>query len=217
MNFTYVDGAVAIVTLVSAFLAYNRGFTRELFAIGGWILAALAAFYFAPMVEPLIRELPVVGERLADSCIISMIVAFTLVVALALLVLAVFTPIFASIVLESALGPVDRVLGFLFGVARGIALIAIAYMIYGYISVDNFEEALANPEVSATFNEPLIDDSASKQFLDEAAAVIDENRPDELPGWFTARIDALMAPCQGGATPQDAAGNGGTTGTATQN
>lgn len=217
MSFTYVDGAVAIVTLISAFLAYNRGFTRELFAIGGWILAALAAFFFAPMVEPLIRELPVVGERLADSCIISMIVAFTLVVALALLVLAVFTPIFASIVLESALGPIDRVLGFLFGVARGVALIAIAYMIYGHISVDNFEEALANPDVPATFNEPLIDDSASKQFLDEAAAVIDRNRPNELPRWFTARIDALMAPCQGAATPEDATGTSGAADTATQN
>ena len=43
MNFTYVDAAVAVVTLLSAFLAYNRGFTRELFAIGGWILAAFAA------------------------------------------------------------------------------------------------------------------------------------------------------------------------------
>ena len=44
MNFTYVDAAVAVVTLLSAFLAYNRGFTRELFAIGGWVLAAFVLF-----------------------------------------------------------------------------------------------------------------------------------------------------------------------------
>ena len=48
MNFTYVDAIVGVITLLSAFLAYNRGFTRELFAIGGWILAAFAAFYFRP-------------------------------------------------------------------------------------------------------------------------------------------------------------------------
>lgn len=187
MNFTYVDAAVGVVTLLSAFLAYNRGLTRELFAIGGWVLAAFAAFYFAPIVEPLMREIPVVGPQLAKSCVISMIAAFTLVVAAGLLVLAVFTPLFSSVVLESALGPVDRALGFLFGVARGILLLAVAYLIYG---------SLAGDEVL-----PALENAASKPLFDEAAVLIDANRPDELPNWFAERIDALMAPCNdtGGA------------------
>ncbi len=203
MSVTYVDGIVAVITLLSAFLAYNRGFTRELFAIGGWILAAFAAFYFAPKVEPLIRELPVIGPRLADSCIISMIVAFTLVVAAALLILAVFTPIFASVVLESALGPVDRVLGFVFGVVRAVVLIAIAYLIYVNFSGDELVPALEN--------------AATKPLFDEAAALIDKHRPEEMPSWFTERIDALMAPCQGEATPESGTGTqeGSTTGTGT--
>lgn len=187
MNFTYVDAAVAVVTLLSAFLAYNRGFTRELFAIGGWVLAALAAFYFAPVIEPLMREIPAIGPQLAKSCVISMIAAFTLVVAAGLLVLAVFTPIFSSVVLDSALGPVDRVLGFLFGVARGVVLLAVAYLIYN---------GLAGEEVL-----PALENAASKPLFDEAAALIDANRPDELPSWFVERIDALMAPCSTETTP----------------
>ncbi|MFK7943348.1 MAG: CvpA family protein [Paracoccaceae bacterium] len=186
MSFTYVDAVVAVITLLSAFLAYNRGLTRELFAIGGWILAALAAFYFAPMVEPLIRELPVVGAQLEKSRVISMIAAFTLVVAAGLLVLAVFTPIFASVVQESVLGPVDRALGFLFGVARGVVLIAVAYLIY---------TGLAGEEVL-----PAVENAASRPLFDEAAAMIDKHRPDELPAWFTERIDALMGPA--GETPE---------------
>lgn len=191
MQFTYVDAIVGVIILLSAFLAYSRGFTRELFAIGGWILAGFAAFYFAPMLEPLIRELPVVGEYLASSCVISMIAAFSLVVAAVLLVLAVFTPIFSSVILESALGPVDRVLGFLFGVARGVVLIAVAYLIYVNLSGDEIIPALEN--------------AASKPMFDEVAALIDQYRPSELPGWFSERIDALMAPCNGNPAAAPAA------------
>ena len=181
MQFTYVDAVVGVVTILSAFLAYQRGLTREILAIGGWIIAIFAAFYFAPSVEPLIREIPVLGDFLSTSCVISMISAFALVVAAGLLVLAVFTPIFSSAILQSALGPVDRVLGFLFGVARGIVLIAVAYLIYTNLSGDEVIPALEN--------------AASKPLFDQAAALIDQHRPEELPSWLSERIDALMAPC----------------------
>lgn len=185
MQFTYVDAAVAVIILLSAFLAYSRGLTRELFAIGGWILAGFAAFYFAPIVEPLIREAPLVGKFLASSCVISMVTAFTAVMAAVLLVLSVFTPIFSSVVLESAIGPLDRVMGFVFGVLRGVVLIAVAYLVYTNLSGG---EALA-----------ALDNAASKPILDEVAALIDQYRPEEMPAWFSERIDALMAPCAGDA------------------
>jgi membrane protein required for colicin V production len=188
MQFTYIDAIVAAVTLVSGFLAYSRGFTREVFAIGGWVLAAVVALYLAPLVAPLVAEIPWLGDKLADSCLILMIVAFSLVVALALLVLAVFTPIFASVVLESALGPVDRVLGFLFGIARGLLLVAVAYLVY-----QNFagQEAVA-----------ALEEAATRGVFEETAALIDEHRPREMPAWLGERIAALTAPCEGGAAPE---------------
>lgn len=189
MQFTYVDAAVAVIILLSAFLAYTRGLTREVFAIGGWILAGFAAFYFAPIVEPLIREAPVVGKFLGSSCVISMITAFSLVVAAALLILAVFTPIFSSIIQESAIGPLDRVMGFLFGIARGVVLIAVAYLVYTNLSGGDSIPALEN--------------AASKPIFDEVAAFIDLYRPEEMPAWFSDRIDALMAPCSGDAPAPD--------------
>ena len=47
MEFTALDGGVAVVTLISGILAYARGFIRETLAIGAWVVAAVAAFYFA--------------------------------------------------------------------------------------------------------------------------------------------------------------------------
>lgn len=196
MQFTIVDGGVLLVTVLSGLLAYARGLTREVFAIGGWIAAAVAAFYLTPLVEPLMREAPVVGDFLASSCVISTVAAFTLVVGAALLVLSVFTPLFAGLVQDSVLGGLDRALGFVFGVARGVVLVAVAYVIYTAI----------NPESVW----PPLEQAASRAVFEETATVLRANLPTALPDWFGARIDALMAPC-GGAAPTPPAAAPGTT------
>lgn len=183
MEFTVVDGGVAVITLISAILAYARGFTRELFAIGGWVIAIVAAYYLAPVLDPLMREAPVVGDFLAESCIISLIAAFTIVVALALLVLSVFTPMISNLVLDSVLGPIDRVLGFVFGVARGIVLIAIAFLIYV-----NF---------SGPGSWPALDNAASLALVQESSALIEQSVPESVPDWFSARMQTLMVNCEG--------------------
>lgn len=187
MEFTPVDGGVAVVVLVSAVLAYSRGFTRELFALVGWVVAFVVAYFAAPMVDPLLREIPAVGPMLAQSCIISLIAAFTLVVAAMLLILSVFTPIVANAVLESALGGIDRILGFVYGVARGLVLVAVAYLIY------------ANFAGQGTW--PMLEQAASRQLLDESARLITENLPESVPAWFGEKVDALMVNCEGRPAP----------------
>lgn len=177
-----VDGGVALIAVLSGYLAYTRGFTRELLAIGGWLAAAVAAALATPQVEPLIREAPVVGDFLASSCILSVIAAFTIVMAIGLLLLAVFTPIFSALVLDSVLGPIDRVLGFVFGIARGVILVAVAYLLYAQVVGDPNEwEPLANAE--------------SRAVIEEVVKVLSENLPNSLPPWITDHIDAMMAPC----------------------
>jgi membrane protein required for colicin V production len=197
----YIDLAVLVVLFLSALLAYNRGFTRELLAIGMWIIAALMAFFFAPMLKPLIEELPVVGPFLGKSCVVAVFTAFALVMAASLLVLSVFTPLFSSAIQDSILGPLDRALGFVFGIARGVVLIAIVYLIYVNLSGEDAITAVAEAQ--------------SKVIFDEAASLIDQYRPTEMPDWFGARIDALMAPCGGEGINQPETPETGTGGTTT--
>lgn len=181
MEFTVVDAGVAVVTLLSGVLAYSRGFTRELFAIAGWAAAAVAAFYLSPMLEPLIRELPVVGKFLAASCVISMIAAFTVIVAIALMILSVFTPLIAGLVLDSALGALDRMLGFIFGIARGLVLIAIVFLIYTHYS--------------GAESWPPLDRAASKAVFEESAALIEQNLPPSIFDWLGQQVENLMVNC----------------------
>ena len=46
-----------------------------------------------------------------------------------------------------------------------------------------------------------LDQAASKPIFDEAARLIEEHRPKEMPSWFSDRIDALMSPCNGATPP----------------
>ncbi len=181
MEFTVVDAGVAVIALLSGVLAYSRGFTREMFALAGWAGAAVAAYYIAPMLEPLIREAPVVGTYLAASCVISMVAAFTIVVAAALLILSMFTPLVSGLVLDSMLAPIDRLLGFVFGIARGLVLIAVVFLIYTNLS-----------GVEAW---PPLDNAASRTVFEDSAAALEQSLPDSIPDWFGQRIDALMVNC----------------------
>ncbi|MEL6337172.1 MAG: CvpA family protein [Pseudomonadota bacterium] len=193
-NLTMVDGGVAAISAVSGLLAYSRGFTRELFALFGWVIAGAAGLYFAPMVEPLIREAPVIGDFLAGSCVLSMIAAVTIIVALGLLIMSVFTPLASSVILDSPLAPVDRALGFVFGIARGLVFVAVIYFVYVNLAGGQAWEPL--------------DASLSKTYLDQMLVQVEAQLPTQVPTWFGERIDALMAPCgvENGAGTESANG-----------
>jgi membrane protein required for colicin V production len=182
------DAVVLVILAISAFLAYSRGLTREALAIGGWIAAAFASFFLAPFVEPLVREIPVVGDFLRSSCTLSVLAAFALVFGAVLVLLSVFTPIVSGLVLESALGPIDRGLGFLFGVARGVVLVAVLYLLYDLL-------------VPADQRLEAIEAAASTAFVRDAAESLRAAAPAELPSWLGERIDRLVGACGGPVPP----------------
>ena len=186
-GFTVVDAVVAGLIVLSAILAYSRGFVREAMAIAGWIGAAVLAFIFAPAVQPLIKEIPVVGEFLTDSCELSMVGAFAVVFAVGLIVVSLFTPLFSSVVQRSALSGIDQALGFVFGVARGVLLVGVAFMVY--------DRALASDAV------PMIDDSRSAKVFASFQTSIDAAVPEDALSWILDRYNDLTAACAAPATP----------------
>ncbi|MFB9150559.1 CvpA family protein [Roseovarius ramblicola] len=180
-GFTIIDGVVALFILLSALLAYSRGLAREALAIAGWAVAGVVAFIFAPQVEPLVKEVPVVGEFIADSCELSMIGAFAVVFAVALIIASLITPLFSSLVQRSALGGVDQGLGFVFGVARGVLLIAIAYFVY--------ETVISAQSIA------IIDDSRSARVFSQMTDAVASQEPEQALGWITAQYENLVGKC----------------------
>ena len=180
-DFTIIDGVVAIVIILSAILAYSRGFVREAMSIAGWIGAAILAFIFAPQVEPLVKEIPVVGDFIGDSCELAIIGAFAGVFALALVVVSIFTPLFSSIVQRSALGGIDQGLGFLFGVLRGILLVAVAFFVY--------EVVLTSQNIE------MVENSRSAVVFSQMTGQIEEQNPEAALGWVTRQYETLVGDC----------------------
>ena len=129
-GFTLVDGIVLAVIALSAVLAYARGLVRESLSIAGWVVAALAGFYFAPMLEPLMREVPVLRDLLGTNCELGILAGFAAAFVVALILVSLVTPLLAGAVQNSAIGPIDQGLGFLFGIARGVLLVVIALVVY---------------------------------------------------------------------------------------
>ncbi|HHS94580.1 MAG TPA: CvpA family protein [Rhodobacterales bacterium] len=182
-GFTLVDGGVALLILISAILAYSRGFVREGMAIAGWIVAAILAYMFAPKAMPMIRELPVVGEFL-DNCELAMIASFVAVFAVALVVVSLFAPLFSSAIQRSALGGLDQGLGFVFGVVRGVLLVVVALVVYDRLVATNSVE--------------MIDNSRTAKIFARTQDRINDQIPDDAPGWIVTRYTALVSSCNEG-------------------
>ena len=181
-GFTIIDAVSAGVIVISAILAYARGFVREALAIAGWVAAAVVAFMFAPQGVPLAREIPYLSQ-LIEGCEPASITSFALIFALALVIVSLFTPIFAGAVQRSALGGIDQGLGFLFGVARGALLVVVAFIVYDRVVAD---EAV-----------PMVDDSRTAAIIGDLSEPIDNAIPSDAPGWIVGTYRDLVSHCDG--------------------
>ncbi|WP_333713305.1 CvpA family protein [Yoonia sp.] len=186
-GFTLVDAGVAAILLISGVLAYSRGLVRETMAIVGWIGAAVVAFIFADQVEPLVKQVPILGDFIGDSCELAIIAAFAGVFAVALIVVSIFTPLFATVVQRSSLGGIDQALGFFFGVLRGIVLVAVAFFVY--------ETIFAAKDIA------IIDDSRSADVFAQLTQRIEEQNPEQALGWITQQYGQLVGNCGAPAAP----------------
>lgn len=179
--FTLVDAVVGFVIVVSAILAYARGFLREVLAILGWVAAAVLAFILAPAAEPWMREIPYLGSILGDSCELTIIAAFAAVFAVVLMLAALFTPLFSGLVRNSALGGIDQGLGFFFGVLRGILLVAVALLV--------FERAVPPGTVE------MVDNSRSAAVFERIQTGLMDAVPEDAPNWIVQRYEELVGSC----------------------
>lgn len=120
MPFQWLDVLLVVIMLISGSLAMLRGFTREMLSIMSWALAAIAALFIYPLYRDNIRQL-IQPDILADGVLI------TTVFVVVLIVVSLITVRMSDRVLDSRVGALDRTLGFVFGLVRGLILVVIAY------------------------------------------------------------------------------------------
>ncbi|MEM8744154.1 MAG: CvpA family protein [Pseudomonadota bacterium] len=126
MPFSWLDVILAAIMLLSGFLAMLRGLTREVLSILSWAVAAVATLFFFPKYQAQAREY-LEPPLLADAVLAGGIFLVVLIVV------SLITVRISDSVLDSRIGALDRSLGFLFGLARGLVLVVIAYLFFTWL------------------------------------------------------------------------------------
>jgi membrane protein required for colicin V production len=116
-----LDIIVIAVVLLSGLFAFARGFVKEALSVVAWVGAAFAALHGLPYAAPL-------AERFLPKGPVADAAAGFALFLVALVILSFITSAIASRVKKSALSAVDRTLGLVFGLVRGLVLVCLAYI-----------------------------------------------------------------------------------------
>jgi membrane protein required for colicin V production len=191
MPLTLLDIVLLVVMLVSALLAMVRGFMREVLSIASWAAAAILTIYLFPRLKPV--ALQYVNNDLAASAIVIVGVFLG-----TLLIVSVITIKISDMILDSRVGALDRTLGFLFGLARGLIIVVVAYMFFDWFVPQRKPDWISNAKsqtvLSSTGNWlrsvlPDIEELYSKY---KSRKREEQEPPEPTPGTRSER---------GGATP----------------
>jgi len=121
---TGFDYAVLAIVGISVLLSIIHGFVRELLALVSWIAAFLAAQHYAADVAPLLPAAITNGS-------LRLLGAFLAVFLTVLLLMTLVANLLSSLFHRVGLGLADRVLGAIFGLARGFAIVVVVVLLAG--------------------------------------------------------------------------------------
>jgi membrane protein required for colicin V production len=129
MPITILDLILLGVMLISGLLAMVRGFMREVLSIAAWGAAALVTLYSFS------KLLPTAKTYFNNDTVASVIVVAGTFVG-TLLIVSIITVRISDMILDSRIGALDRTLGFLFGLGRGLLIVVVAFLFFSWLVPD---------------------------------------------------------------------------------
>lgn len=124
------DYIILAVVAVSILISLVRGFVKELISLVIWILGFWIAIKFY-------HALAIVFEHYIANSAIRHITSFTVIFLVVLILGALFNYLLSFIIIKTGLSGTDRLLGMIFGFARGVLLVAMLLLL---ISSTSFVE-----------------------------------------------------------------------------
>ena len=144
-----IDLIILGIIVISVLFALYRGLVRELLGITSWLLAGFAALY---SYDPLMKLCEGTFENVK-------LAAITFSVLLAIIILVVMTIINAFItkrLRKSALSGLDRIFGFVFGIARALLIVALIYIFAATLMLSpQYVDKIKKENTSITYVEKM--------------------------------------------------------------
>jgi membrane protein required for colicin V production len=198
--FTALDIVLLVVMLISGLLAMIRGFMREILSIGAWLVATIVAVYFAARFQPTVKSFISAGDTT------TMLISGGVIFLAVLLIVSIVTIRISDMVLDSRVGALDRTLGFLFGLGRGLLIVVVAYAFFNWLVPVRQPEWISGAKSVVVLRgagdwlKGLLPEDLDKTISKFRKPKPDEqNPPDagpgqrsrlEIPLWRTARLQA---------------------------
>jgi membrane protein required for colicin V production len=180
LSITMIDAVVIGVILASAGFAMWRGLIHETFAIFEWVAGIYVALRFAPVFQPLLRGV-ITPPWLAY--ILVLVGTFFVV----FVPLSIFSHRLSEVVKKSEAGAVDRALGLVFGIGRGLVIVGLGYIAFAsLVPIKDHPAALTQAKLF-----PLIRNT-SEVLLDlvpgaDKVAGLDQGKGDQAQGRAVAK------------------------------
>ncbi len=143
----YLDGIAIFIVLTSILFAFYRGLVKEILGIGSWVLAAFAVIYAIPASRPYTADM--FESKVVADIVVGVVVAITVLVICTLITFKSTVKIRGS-----ALNGLDRTLGGIFGLARGVLIVVVLYIGATMIFTKELDDD--------------VDHSILKEYLDDA-------------------------------------------------
>lgn len=171
MFMTALDGIVIGVLLFSGFLAMVRGFSREFLSLASWVIAAIAAIFLYKPTLPLV-------ETYLTNKTIALIASMGIVFIITFIIVSIITMKIADLIIDSRIGALDRTLGFVFGVVRGLFIMVIATL-------------LVNQLIRPENQSPWLKDAKTKPMLDSLSVQVWDLLPKD-PDWIFDKATSVI-------------------------
>ena len=111
LHFTVVDIAFFAVLAISALLGIWRGLIREVFALIAWVAAAWISYHYATwLAKEWLSGVP--GGEMTQLAL-----GFVILFIVTMIICALIGRFLAKIMQQAGLSPMDRFLGFAFGLS----------------------------------------------------------------------------------------------------
>jgi membrane protein required for colicin V production len=181
LGLTALDLFVVVVVVLSTLLAMFRGMSREALMLAAWLGAAVAAWLGWPQVAP------VLAPYIADETI-RMLAAIGIAFAVPLIVLLIVAGMIASLIENSFLSKLDRLLGVVFGALRGVVLVLVTYLVLLFVFPPPSQPS-------------WVEEAVSRPWLDQGLRLAHSWAPElPLPGEETPPTSEEAAQADGAAS-----------------
>ncbi len=171
---TGFDYVVLLIVGLSALLGLWRGLVAEIFSLIGWVAASIIAWHYADTFAP---HLPANWPGGAKT---QWLLAFAVLVIGVMIVAVLLSALMSRLTHTIGLGSLDRSLGTLFGMARGVLLMLVLAMVAQLTELPKqafWRNAVLRPyvEKGITMLQPLFPEAISERLPAAATKGIRES------------------------------------------